>query len=159
MYPSDLTDKEWALIEPFFRRPDPRGNRGKYAKRDIVNAILYVVQGGIQWRMLPKDLPPWDTVYNHFRRLNQRGVWQQALDALTQESRRRQGKVLHPSYAIIDSQSVKTQYAVDARGIDGGKKIKGRKRHIITDTLGHLLGVIVHAANLSDTVEGQRICL
>jgi putative transposase len=122
MYPSDLTDKEWALIEPFFRRPDPRGNRGKYAKRDIVNAILYVVQGGIQWRMLPKDFPPWDTVYNHFRRLNQRGVWQQALDALTQESRRRQGKVLHPSYAIIDSQSVKTQYASDARGIDGGKK-------------------------------------
>ena len=159
MYPSDLTDKEWAFIEPFFRRPDPRGNRGKYAKRDIVNAILYVVQGGIQWRMLPKDLQPWDTVYNHFRRLNQRGVWQQALDALTQESRRRQGKVLHPSYAIIDSQSVKTQYASDARGIDGGKKIKGRKRHIITDTLGHLLGVIVHAANLSDTVEGQRICL
>lgn len=122
MYPSDLTDQEWALIEPFFRRPDPRGNRGKYAKRAIVNAILYVVQGGIQWRMLPKDFPPWDTVYNHFRRLNQRGVWQQALDALTQQSRRRQGKFMHPSYAIIDSQSVKTQYASDARGIDGGKK-------------------------------------
>ena len=125
MYPSDLTDAEWTLIEPFFQRPDPRGNSGKYAKRAIINAILYVVQGGIQWRMLPKDFPPWDTVYDHFRRLNQRGVWQQALDALNQRSRRRQGKINHPSYAIIDSQSVKTQYASDERGYDGGKKSKG----------------------------------
>ena len=159
MYPSDLSDAEWQLIEPFFRRPDPRGNQGKHAKRDIINAILYVVYGGIQWRMLPKEFPPWGTVYDHFRRLNQRGVWQQALEALNQHSRRRQGRHLHPSYAIIDSQSVKTQYASDERGIDGGKKVKGRKRHIATDTLGHLLGVIVHAANLHDTVEGQRICL
>ena len=74
MYPSDLTDEEWQLIEPFFQRPDPRGNQGKHAKRDIVNAILYVVQGGIQWRMLPKEFPPWNTVYGHFRRFNQRGV-------------------------------------------------------------------------------------
>jgi putative transposase len=106
--------------------------------------------------MLPKKFPPLGTVYDHFRRLNQRGVWQQALDALTQQSRRRQGRHRHPSYAIVDSQSVKTQYASDERGIDGGKKIKGRKRHIITDTLGHLLGVIVHAANLHDTIEGYR---
>ena len=78
MYPSDLTDEEWDLIEPFFQRPDPRGSQGKHAKRDIVNAMLYVVQGGIQWRMLPKEFPPWNTVYDHFRRFNQRGVWQQA---------------------------------------------------------------------------------
>ena len=74
MYPSDLTDEEWHLIEPFFQRPDPRGSQGKHAKRDIVNAILYVVQGGIQWRMLPKEFPPWHTVYDHFRCFNQRGV-------------------------------------------------------------------------------------
>ena len=122
MYPSDLTDEEWHLIEPFFQRPDPRGNQGKHAKRDIVNAMLYVVQGGIQWRMLPKEFPPWNTVYDHFRRFNQRGVWQQALDALNQQSRRRQGKLRHPSYAIIDSQSGKTQYASDQRGVDAGKK-------------------------------------
>jgi putative transposase len=122
MYPSDLNDAEWQLIEPFFQRSDPRGNKGKHAKRDIINAILYVVYGGIQWRMLPKEFPPWGTVYDHFRRLNKRGVWQQALDALNQHSRSRQGRHLHPSYAIIDSQSVKTQYASDERGIDGGKK-------------------------------------
>ena len=104
-----------------FERPDPRGNQGQHAKRDIVNAILYVVQGGIQWRMLPKEFPPWNTVYDHFRRFNQRGVWQQALDALNQQSRRRHGKWRHPSYAIIDSQSVKTQYASDERGVDAGK--------------------------------------
>jgi putative transposase len=69
MYPSDLTDKEWELLAPFFQRSDPRGNPGKFAKRDIVNAILYVTKGGIQWRMMPKDFPPWDTVYDHFRRL------------------------------------------------------------------------------------------
>jgi putative transposase len=103
MYPSNLSDAEWQLIEPFFQRPDPRGNQGKHAKRAIINAILYVVYGGIQWRMLPKEFPPWATVYDHFRRLNQRGVWQQALDALTQQSRRRQGRHVHPSYAIIDS--------------------------------------------------------
>jgi putative transposase len=73
-----------ATHRTFFQRPDPRGNQGKHAKRAIINAILYVVYGGIQWRMLPKEFPPWGTVYDHFRRLNQRGVWQQALDALTQ---------------------------------------------------------------------------
>ena len=72
-YPSDLTDEEWALMAGFFDRPDPRGNPGKYAKRDVVNAILYVVKGGIPWRMLPLDFPPWDTVYDHYRRWNQRG--------------------------------------------------------------------------------------
>ena len=80
MYPSDLSNEEWELLSPFFQRPDPRGNPGKYAKRDIVNAILYVSKGGIQWRMMPNDFPPWDTVYNHFRRLNKRGVWEQVLD-------------------------------------------------------------------------------
>jgi putative transposase len=97
-----------ATHRTFFQRPGPRGNQGKDAKHDIINTILYVVYGGIQWRMLPKEFPPWNTVYDHFRRLNQRSVWQQALDALNQHSRRRQGRHLHPSYAIIDSQSIAT---------------------------------------------------
>lgn len=122
MYPSDLSDEEWELLAPFFQRPDPRGNPGKYAKRDIVNAILYVTKGGIQWRMLPHDFPPWDTVYDHFRRLNKRGVWEQVLDSLNRLHRQRQGRTPEPSYAIIDSQSIKTQYASEERGIDGGKK-------------------------------------
>ena len=108
-------------IGPFFQRPDPRGNPKKYAKRDIVNAILYVSKGGIQWRMMPNDFPPWDTVYNHFRRLNKRGVWEQVLDSLNRLHRQGQGRNPKPSYAIIDSQSVKTQYASEERGIDGGE--------------------------------------
>jgi putative transposase len=87
MYPSDLSDEEWELLAPFFKRSDPRGNPGKYAKRALVNAILYVVKGGRQWRAIPKDLPPWATVHDHFRRLNKRGVWEQALDALNAHQR------------------------------------------------------------------------
>lgn len=121
-YPSDLTDEEWALMAGFFDRPDPRGNPGKYAKRAVVNAILYVVKGGIPWRMLPLDFPPWDTVYDHYRRWNQRGVWERALDALNEQARHQQGRAPHPTYALIDSQSVKTQYASEDRGFDGGKK-------------------------------------
>ena len=159
MYPSDLSDEEWALLAPFFQRPDPRGNPGKYANRAIVNAMLYVTKGGIQWRMMPTDFPPWDTVYDHFRRLNKRGVWEQALDTLNACHRQGQGRTPEPSYAIIDSQSVKTQYASNERGIDGGKKVKGRKRPIATDILGNLLAVIVHAANRADTTEGIRVCM
>lgn len=122
MYPSDLSDKEWTLIEHFFQRPDPRGNPGKYDKCDIVNAILYVLKGGIPWRMMPHDFPPWDTAYDHFRRWNKRGVWEQALNFLNQQARQKQGKKKTPTYAIVDSQSVKTQYASQDRGFDGGKK-------------------------------------
>lgn len=122
MYPSDLSDEEWALIAHFFDRPDARGNPGKFDKQDIVNAILYVLKGGIPWRMMPKDFPPWDTVYDHFRRWNQRGVWEDALDFLNRKARKKQGKKKTPTYAIVDSQSVKTQYASQDRGIDGGKK-------------------------------------
>lgn len=120
-----MTDPEWALIAGFFACPDPRGNPGKYAKRDVVNAILYVVKGGIPWRMLPLDFPPWDTVYDPYRRWNQRGVWEHALDALNEHARHQQGRAKHPTYALIDSQSVKTQYASEDRGFDGGKKDQG----------------------------------
>ncbi len=125
MYPSDVTNQEWALIEPFFHRPDPRGQRGIHAKRTIVNAILYVVRGGIQWRMLPREFPPWGTVYDHWRRWNQRGIWEQVLRHINQRSRAQQGREWGPTYGIIDSQSVKTQYASAARGFDGGKKNQG----------------------------------
>jgi putative transposase len=121
-YPSDLSDQQWDLIAHFFDRPDPRGNPGKFEKREIVNAILYVLKGGISWRMMPHDFPPWDTVYDHFRRWNDRGVWEQALADLNKKARRKQGKEQTPSYCLIDSQSVKTVYASDERGIDGGKK-------------------------------------
>ena len=128
MYPSDLTDNEWECIKHFFKRPDPRGNKGYHDKRTIVNAIFYVIKGGIQWRMLPSNFPPWETVYDHFNRLCQRGIWEKVLDFLNELSRKKQGRRAEPSYAIVDSQSVKTQYASEARGFDGGKKSKGKKK-------------------------------
>jgi putative transposase len=150
-YPSDLSEAEWALISPCFNPPTKRGSASKHHKKQIFDAILYVLKGGITWRMMPNDLPPWQTVYDHFSRWNKRGVWEAALDAVNRLRRERAGKKAMPSYAIIDAQSVKTQYASEERGIDGGKKVKGHKRHILVDTLGNLLHVSVHAANRSDT--------
>ena len=128
MYPSDLTNLEWEGIKHFFDRPDPRGNKGYHEKRNIVNAILYVIKGGIQWRMLPNDFPPWQTVYDHFNRLNKRGIWEQVLDFLNTKSRIKEGRNPEPSYAIVDSQSVKTQYDSEDIGFDGGKKSKRKKK-------------------------------
>ncbi len=116
-----------------------------------MDALLYVVEGGVKGWMLPKDCPPWQAVYNHFSRWNKAGVWAAALDAVNAR-RRKKSRAGAPGYALIDSQSVKTQYASEERGIDGGKRVKGRKRHIVVDTLGHLRHVEVHAANRHDTV-------
>jgi putative transposase len=123
----------------------------------IVNAILYLVKGGIQWRLMPNDFPPWQTVYDHFSRWNKRGVWERVLDKLTAHHRKKAGRAVLPTYGIIDAQSVKTQYGSEERGIDGGKKVKGRKRHIVVDILGNLLHVKVHAANLNDTKSAREV--
>jgi putative transposase len=100
---------------------------------------------------MPNDLPPWQTVYDHFSRWSKRGVWEVILDHLNHKARHHSGRSEAPSYGVIDAQSVKTQYASEERGVDGGKKVKGHKWHIIVDTLGNLLHVQVHAANISDT--------
>jgi putative transposase len=128
VYPSDLTDQEWEGIKHFFERPDPRGNKGYHDKRTIVNAIFYVIKGGIQWRMLPNDFPPWETVYNHFYRLCKRGIWENVLDFLNTKHRKKEKREANPSYAIVDSQSVKTIYDSEEIGFDGGKKDKGKKK-------------------------------
>lgn len=151
MYQSDLKSDEWAMIEGFFIPSDRRGCKPTHKKKAIVDAILYVVKSGCQWRMLPKDFPSWKTVYGHFSRWNKQGLWECALDHLNGLYRERENRHAKPSYGIIDSQSVKTIYASEERGIDGGKKVKGRKRHIIVDILGNLLHVSVHAANTHDT--------
>ena len=151
-YPSDLTNDEWNLIQHHFEPSDRRGRPCSHPRKLIVDAILYVVKSGCQWRMLPNDFPAWKTAYDHFSRWSKRGVWEAALDALNPRHRAKCARSPSPSYGIIDSQSVKTQYASEERGIDGGKKVKGRKRHIVVDVLGDLLHVSVHAANHSDTV-------
>lgn len=151
-YPSDLTETEWDLIQHYFLPSDRRGRAPDHPRKLIVDAILYVVKSGCQWRLLPNDFPNWKTVYDHFSRWNKRGVWERALDHLIRIHREKSDRSSAPSYGIVDSQSVKTQYASEARGIDGGKKVKGRKRHIVVDILGNLLHVSVHAANQNDTI-------
>jgi len=122
VYPSDLTDKEWLVIKEYFGQKRLFGRPLKHDRRSIVNAIFYVTKSGCQWRMLPKDFPPWQTVYDYFKRWCVTGIWEEVLDALNQKSRFKRGRQAFPSYGIIDSQSVKTQYNSDERGIDGGKK-------------------------------------
>jgi putative transposase len=114
-----MTDVQWEMISHFFVRSAPRVAREKYEKRAIVNAILYVVKGGIVWRMLPNDLPPWDTVYDHYRKWCKRGVWETVLDELNLQLRQKVGRAATPTYGIVDSQSVKTQYKSEERWIDG----------------------------------------
>jgi len=120
-YPTDLTNKQWDLIEHIFRTYKGL-HFATHSKRDLVNAVLYVVKTGCQWRMLPNDFPPYATVWSFYRRAVINGKWEKAMDLLVQKTRKDAGKSPAPSYAIIDSQSVKTTYASEGRGIDGGKK-------------------------------------
>ena len=122
-YETDLTDKQWAMIEPVFKAYLGKyGNRAKWDKRVLVNAVLYVTKTGCQWRMLPKDFPPCWTVYDFFRRMRNNGVWEQINDLLVRKTRKNAGRSPNPTYALIDSQSARTTSASDERGIDGGKK-------------------------------------
>ena len=117
-YPSDLTDKEWEIIEPFF----PVGNKSEHHKRSLVNAVFYIEKTGCQWRQLPHDYPPYSTVWSFFRRAKINGLWEKIMDSLVVRVRVKAGRKPSPSYGIIDSQSVKTVSASEERGIDGGKK-------------------------------------
>lgn len=149
-YPSDVTDNEWVEIQGFFESAYP-GRPWKYARRDIYNAIRYVQRSGCQWRMLPKEFPPWSIVYITFYRLSKRGVWEKIQHHLRKKVREKYQKNPDPSVAIIDTQSVKTVQKGKQRGYDAHKKVAGRKRHIAVDTLGLLLTVVVHSAGISDS--------
>ena len=156
-YPSDLTDSQWHLIKGLLPPPKPRG-RPPLNLREVINAVCYVLKGGIQWRMMPTDCPKWQSVYGYFRRWRRDGTWRRIHDALRAAARRRAGRHKHPTAGCLDSQSVRTSEAAapETRGNDANKRVKGRKRHVLTDTTGLLLAVAVTAANVEDKAGALR---
>src|SRR5581483_6852981 len=156
-YPSDLTDEQWAVLEPLVPPAWPGGRPRKTDMREVVNALFYHAREGCTWRALPHDFPPWRTVYNYFRWWSWDGTWQKILDALRPQLRAQAGREPTPRVACIDSQSVKTAQGGEQVGTDGGKKVRGRKRHVVVDTLGLLLAVVVTAANVDDAKAGRQL--
>jgi putative transposase len=156
-YPSDLTDEQWAVLQPLIPPALPGGRPRKTDMREVVNALFYLTREGCSWRALPHDFPPWKTIYNYFQWWTWDGTWQKILDTLRERVRIRAGHATTPRVTAIDSQSVKTALGGQECAIDGGKKVRGRKRHILVDSLGLLIAVVVTAANVDDARAAQTV--
>ena len=155
-YDTDLRDAQWNFIQPLLPKPRSRG-RPPTDRRRVIDAIFYMIKGGIQWRLLPATFPPWQTVYHIFRRWTRDGTWEALNARLRAFVREINAKRSRPTAAILDSQSVKSDPYGGVVGYDAGKRIKGRKRHLLVDTLGLVLGVLVTAANVPEREGAQHL--
>jgi len=158
-YRTDLTDAEWIVLEPHLPQPAKRGRPREHGWRKLLNAVFYLARSGCAWRLLPNDLPPWKTVYHYYRRWRVDGTWERINRIVREHLRVRLGRDAQASAGVIDSQSVKTtSIGGEERGFDGGKKINGRKRHVLVDTQGFVLKARVHGANIMDR-DGVKLLL
>jgi len=157
-YPSDLTEREWQVVAPLLPAPAQRGRPRTVSLRRILNGIFYCIRTGCAWRYVPPTYGPWSTLYDYFRRWRKEERWRQIQARLREQVRQKAGRKPTPTAAIIDSQSAKTTEQGGPHGYDGGKKINGRKRHLLVDTMGLVLRVVVHPANIPDR-QGSQLLL